>query len=149
MRGGAMNLDQMPAGARMDAEIARRVFGHRAFVDEVGAHQFANGEVSEWVPLYSTKLGAAWLVVNHLLTDGWHVDLSVYPTRTYCSVICNRGPCPTHGNPHHNFHGVEDVTASTPSLALCRAALLAVGGPVLGEPPTPGVRQPRRGRVSR
>lgn len=151
MRGGAMNLDQMPAGARMDAEIARRVFGYRAFVDEVGAHQYPYPDgVSEWAPYYSSKIRDAWLVVDHLLADGWFVAVHAYSTGATADVTCVHGPCERHGNPEHTWHGVTGVEGATVPEALCRAALLAIGTDApLGEPPSPGVRQPRRGRVTR
>ncbi len=43
------------------------------------------------------------------------------------SFICSRGPCPRHETTHHNHHGAYDIHGETLPLAICHAALIAVG----------------------
>lgn len=42
------------------------------------------------------------------------------------SFVCGAGPCPRHGNPHHDHHGAYDVEGETLSHAICLAALEAL-----------------------
>lgn len=123
----------MKTGPEMDAEIARRVFGYRAFVDDVGAHQIppGYGEMSEWCPPYSTTIKAAWLVVEHLtFTDGPHADMKFSFGLEFSTVI----DWSADFTPRRNHPQARDYEAfcahgySAPE-AICRAALRVVGDP--------------------
>lgn len=49
------------------------------------------------------------------------------PPLAVVSFVCSTGPCLKHGNPHCNHHGAYDVHEGTLPLAICKAALIALG----------------------
>lgn len=68
---------------------------------------------SPWSP--STDIAAAWEVVENLVRSGWCVDVYIQSPEKYSVSLDKEG------------YGL-DVEASTLPLAICQAALLAVGG---------------------
>lgn len=67
---------------------------------------------SPWSP--STDIAAAWEVVENLVRSGWCVDVYIQSPEKYSVSLDKEG------------YGL-DVEASTLPLAICQAALLAVG----------------------
>lgn len=89
----------------------------------------------QWSP--STSEEAALDVVRKMRGDGFSFKLWQPSTKgpelirdrrqsTVVSFICGAGPCAEHGNPHHTHHGAYDIEGATLSMAVCRAALLAM-----------------------
>lgn len=82
------------------------------------------------LPAYSNELHAAQDVIERMRADGFSFKAwqPAKEAANYAKVsfICGAGPCPKHGNPHHNHHGAYDVDAGTLPLAICKAALIAL-----------------------
>ncbi len=109
-----MNYDSMPAGYEMDRMIGEKVMGFT----------YVSGH---WRP--SNDIAQAWEVVEKLRSKG--VTMIVFPYRTgwVCSFIDGDIDC---DRVSHDFHYIDcetadTATADTPPLAICRAALKAVG----------------------
>ena len=74
----------IPAGQELDALIAEKVFGRRSISRTVSVRShFGNLdktvtylENGREVPPYSTDIAAAWLVVEKLENQGWHLILN-------------------------------------------------------------------------
>lgn len=136
------------AGRELDARIASEVMGQRLHVErnaDGSPYWYAivnpgdptptggwASEESAWLGCrYSTHDPAAVALLHRLNAAGWNVTIRAagIPPRTHyrVDVTCGRGPCKLHGNQEHDWHGVAGVEADTLALALCRAALLAVG----------------------
>lgn len=119
----------MEAGRELDALIAEKVMGYPAFAEKVvtklGDHLVISDHcaicgrkdgTSECLPHYSTDIAAAWEVVEKLrlsvlqFEDGWFADprLESYREHFWGAL------------------GADDFSATAP-LAICRAALEAVG----------------------
>jgi hypothetical protein len=120
------------AGRELDALVAEKVMGWRCR----GLHPihecpvFATGRADTLAPHFSTDIAAAWQVVEKMGADGWNVSLYVHRGEhggCGCSITCPYGPCEKHGNAVETWHGVEDVRGATVPLAICLAALKAVG----------------------
>lgn len=95
-------------------------------------------ELSDNLKFYSNHLPSAMEVVEKMRADGfnwkaWQPAAEPYNQgdppleHAIVSFVCSKGPCPKHGNPHHNHHGAYDVEADTLPLAICKAALIALG----------------------
>lgn len=108
-----MNIDQMPAGREMDTLVAQEVMGWHCWNTEQGpCYKTADGQyvrgAHTWSP--STSIADAWEVVEFLI--GIRKLLSIHPHMFEWS-------CEWAGG-HHAY-------AKTAPLAICRAALKAVG----------------------
>lgn len=104
---------QHEAGAHMDAEIHRRVFGEQITC--------SHGENCSDIPPYSTDLAAAMLVVERMWQRGLWCQMRNPFTRDD-EYWCGFTPLGTTG-----WNGRPDYRASAPTLplAICRAALAA------------------------
>lgn len=121
------------AGRELDALIAERVMGYSvkwlptALAPE-GAPHYANSEEgSGWLVcrLYTLDMSATWRVVEEMGKRGFHARIQ---TPFIPGDEFHAGFTP-HGS--SGWNGRPDFAASADSapLAICRAALLAVGGP--------------------
>ena len=139
-----MRVDEMEAGRELDALVAEKVMGWRLVPDPhyhgLGGAMFAVMESGErcfmwhlrehvysgerqWSP--SADIVAAWRVVEYLRANGWPVIRigigDILGDNWQCQVAdCWR---------EVSYEGDKDVFANAPTvtLAICRAALLAVG----------------------
>lgn len=90
-------------------------------------------ELSPDLKHYSGEILPAMEVVEKMRTDGFSFSAfqsSREPAvieRATVSFVCARGPCEKHGNFKHNHHGAYDIEAETLPLAICKAALTALG----------------------
>lgn len=119
-------MSDLPAGRELDALVAEKVMGWRRLPDtpEWGVPpDYTTGGALGWRP-YSTDIAAAWEVVEKL-REGWlEVNLDCTAFNCANTVRC----CVTkQGQQHPPFPLYAD--AKTAPLAICRAALRAVGGP--------------------
>lgn len=128
-----MKIADMPAGQQLDALVAEKVMGWRWYPCALNDAQkilAPSREASDTVrigqgvmglvPDFSTDIAAAWPVLEKLAEQGLRVELH----------DCR----PDEGAQSWRvlFSGADTRTvayayASTPMLAICRAALLAVG----------------------
>ena len=121
--------DEMPAGRELDALVAEKVMlwsGVENRPDRMstylggdgwsGYRQDQSDGLSD-VPYYSTTVGAAWLLVEGLHGD-WFCSIQERPVEydEWACTFDHRGGGPS-----------VEGSANTPALAICRAALKAVG----------------------
>jgi hypothetical protein len=136
-----MKIDDMPAGREMDALIAEKVFGLEVYRSKRDWIQTGMPHMAEWseavgypaywhppfelatyVPEYSTNLIAAWEVVGELKNyDYWlnlTFEMTYFPSEDKTRMAWQV-----------NFRGRKCGfgCSDNPALAICRAALKAVG----------------------
>jgi hypothetical protein len=109
--------EQWAAGRALDAEIARRVFGHAVKESDAGGIFTYDDSSGYWlhVPRYSTDMAAAWSVVErlgHLYHPVMLTDLGPEWTLRWLVQIKSR------------HVAAREATAP---LAICYAALAAMG----------------------
>jgi len=124
------------AGPDTDVEIARQVLGERIgqYATDGGPHRFiqAYGLVRD-VPPFSTELGAAWQVVEHLRERGFlvrvieHPDDSGHDSEHRRAWLARRSECLVEQHVRGVRRRAGHAYAATPALAICRAALESVG----------------------
>jgi len=102
-----------PAGPRLDAWIANVMGGKPLFL----MRNFNGNPFPEGVPAYSTDIAAAFQVVEAMRAGGWHFTVG--------SVTVGPGACVDFFRLDRNQE--FSTTAESSPLAICRAALLAVG----------------------
>lgn len=112
-------------GPSLDAEIAWRVFGLRhVTIMYGGAYElFRDSDGSKDIrllPPYSTDIAAGWTVVDAMRERGWlpliaETLASTYEKPEFAARFTRRSPM-----------SARQSTASTPELAICRAALKAL-----------------------
>ena len=141
----------MTAGRELDALVAEKVMGWQRFPYVLpGAGQHVDGDVVErWgattvtvnycppgrvhvstirtVPFYSTSIDAAWTVVEKLRDTNASVELSAYRHEVKDDVPLLNRVAVWGGNAIGMETKVAETTAETMPLAICRAALAAVG----------------------
>ncbi len=109
------------AGRELDALVAEKVMGwhhtgsdDRYPVDDKGRSQL-------YVPDYSTDIGAAWAVVERMRELDWRMLLEnwVSSSDAYAAFF--------HPQDRYRYGNHIGVTDDTAPLAICRAALRAVG----------------------
>jgi hypothetical protein len=116
--------EQGDAGVELDREIERRIFGRKTERLTSLGHRAGNiviGETHIAVPAYSTDMAAAWEIVEHLMVwadRGYTFGSGTWPDgrRYHTARFFPRG---------YSRAWLGD--ADTLPLAICRAALLAVG----------------------
>ena len=118
-------IDALPAGRELDALVAEKVMherlppsGYDTDVAVRAEHIGGGGYVRRPVPAYSTDIAAAWKVVKKMDADGfgWAIaDDEVY--------FAKGDP----DSPDYRFGGVALPLFTDKTLAICRAALKAVG----------------------
>jgi hypothetical protein len=128
-----MNKDDilnMPAGREMDALVAEKVMGFGVAWSSYPPPIVTGGTaetIKTWLtlPNYSTNITAAWVVIERMRAIDEH----------WCPNVCwddNDGLRPGEWSCGMCYFGEvgefreEVANASTPMLAICRAALLAV-----------------------
>jgi len=123
-----MNYDKMPAGREMDALVAEKVMGEKVYWKRLQAPWgnglcllCAEGENYEHqsVPRYSEYIQDAWVVMEHLW-GARRISIS-YPGR-YPGVKTIEVFWATDEPPRYST-----AQAGTVPLAICRAALNAIG----------------------
>lgn len=120
-----MRVDEMEAGRELDALVAEKVMGWIINVDAYVTETLTMSEAWKPIPNFSTDIVAAHQVFSsRFLTSqviGYTVeDPSEYPAAQDIGVLgwAKRWFCTCDGEP---------VYAPTAPLAICRAALKAVG----------------------
>ena len=121
-----MNYDDMPAGPEMDALVAERVMGE--IVSSGDKIVPVNGwEACRYIPEYSSRIEAAWEVVEKLIERRLYMrvmacegieysfDMNI---KTFWRVELKEGQAI---EPH-----ITATSFDTAPLAICRAALKAV-----------------------
>ena len=100
------DIDKLEAGLELDALVAEKVMGW--FVAK-GPHSPTSPP--DLIPRYSTDIAAAWEVVEKMIDQGRRFVINNNFSRTmFIADFCGR-----------------DVLEKTAPLAICRAALKAVG----------------------
>ena len=113
----------MKAGRELDALIAEKVMGWK--VDRIVEHNNTTGDEllhifgPDKFPHYSTQIADAWLVVEKLGKDDW--TYTIVGNSSYNR--CDLRKWLSHNNWAHLYSD-----ADTAPLAICLAALKAVGG---------------------
>lgn len=124
------------AGRALDAQIAEQVMGWTHEPDTDAYFVLADWLASEgkWrtLPHFSTDMAAAWQVVEHLQSgpEGWKYTLHLvaHPYgRTYAYFGLDRPDDADYAEGHHRYNDDDQRIAHATPLAICRAALLAVG----------------------
>ena len=117
-----MNIDDMSAGREMDTRIADYVMGGYES-KTIGFITFPGGKSQveahadfDKVPHYSTKIEDAWRVVEKAFKRGWMIE--PFNVEYEAAVVY------VWANGTHQFIAQGD----TVQVAVCRAALKAVGG---------------------
>jgi hypothetical protein len=123
------------AGADLDVEIARQVLQEQIgqYETEGGPHRFvrAYGLVRDILP-FSTEIGAAWQVVEHLRDRGFvvrvveHPESSRHDSENRRAWLDRRTECIVEQNVHGVRRRAGHAYARTAALAICRAALASV-----------------------
>jgi len=110
-----MTIDEMPAGQEMDALVAEKVMGVKCYCppkEDCLCHS--------WSPAYSTDIAAAWGVVEYIRTATRAVNVR--------TLFASTGPDRYDCGIYDEVPGLDIwVEADTAPLAICRAALHAVG----------------------
>lgn len=118
----------MQAGRELDALVAEKVMGWIGPIvwieDEMGCdpYMFPPGVIvserdnDRMVPVYSTGIAAAWMVVDRMEERGWMARISREMGSWNCRFV----------RPEDTAGYVFDEDATAP-LAICLAALRAVG----------------------
>lgn len=101
-----MDVDTMEAGRETDFEVHRTVFPNRITWGST-------------CPRYSSKIEAAWQVVEALHGDGWHVQIALDPRFDGEKRV-------QFAKPNHRNGGTVRATGDDVPLLICRAALKAV-----------------------
>jgi hypothetical protein len=131
-----MKVSEMPAGQALDILVAERVMGYKD--DGSWPHQVTDedGGTGDRLPEYSTSIAAAWEVVEKMATRG--IWMAVSDMRHGRYTIEHAAPWSgwwatwmrtDRSTDLTEVEGDHDwaATGDTAPLALCRAALLAVG----------------------
>lgn len=116
-----MKIDEMPAGREMDKAISQYVFGNKEFVcrhsdDDYHVVNEQNGLIAYlYVPHYSINIAAAWEVVEKM-------EMWVVPAHDSQGDRAGWNACP-----YGDYSKYGATNANTAPLAICRAALKALG----------------------
>jgi hypothetical protein len=121
-------MDDWEAGAELDAEIARRVFGEQ--IGQYGSgddvHRFVTsyGVVRD-LPPFSTDIGVAWKIVDELHARGFLIRVITYPkdTAPRPSDLETRVTCRVEQTVRGVHRRVAEADAANVPLAICQAAL--------------------------
>jgi hypothetical protein len=122
------------AGADLDAEIARLVFGEQIgqYETDAGPHRFiASYGLVRDIPPFSTDIAAAWQVVEHLRDAGYLVRIVEHPESSRLDAEHarvwrqRRAECVLEQHVRGVRGRAGTARAGTAALAICRAALAA------------------------
>ena len=124
------------AGPDTDVEIACQVLGERIgqYETDDGPHHFIQsyGLVRD-IPPFSTEIGAAWQVVEHLRDRGFlvrvieHPEGSRHESEHRRAWLNRRSECLVEQVVRGVRRRAGHAYAGTAALAICRAALASVG----------------------
>lgn len=133
-RGGAMRIEKLPAGREMDKAISRYVFGNNEFVCrncEDDYHVVDRQGLIAYIPVsnYSTDFAAAREVVKELKKQRWSFRYSnnAYADTQHAAAFYRRGIGRDILGGDYVYNDNAWAIANTECLAICRAALLAMG----------------------
>lgn len=129
-----MNIDEMQAGREMDKAISQYVFGNTKFVcreceDDYHVVNEQNGLIAYIpVPEFSTDITAAWEVVEKMQLLGFRYAIGKTSIAngeriTHKAMFQKNFPEPFR----KNYKRYKTSRALTAPLAICRAALKALG----------------------
>ncbi len=125
----------MKAGRELDALVAEKVMGWSDVGEiTIGMTVYVAGHRPEGeqtvVPSYSTDIAAAWTVVERMRELGWRMLLEnwVSSDDAYAAFF--------HPQDRYRYGNHIGVTDDTAPVAICRAALRAVGVEVWEDPTT-------------
>lgn len=112
-----MLIDEMPAGRKMDKAVSQYVFGNTEFVCrncEDDYHVVDRQDLTAYIPVpnYSTDIAAAWGVVAWMKDWQISIDWLIGEWQVVFNI---------------DDDGEHYSLADTASLAICRAALKAMG----------------------
>ena len=120
------------ADADTDVEIARQVLGERIgqYEADGGPHRFIQsyGLVRD-IPPFSTEIGAAWQIVEHLRDLGFlvrvieHPEASRHDSEPRRAWLDRRAECLVEQHVRGVRRRAGHAYAGTAALAICRAAL--------------------------
>jgi hypothetical protein len=119
-----MDVDKMEAGRELDLLIAVKVMGGRLDGDS-----YTDGSRCWPVPPYSTDLAAAWKVWEKFQHQSKRLHY-VFPDNAeegHYEVLWSHGPQSSRSGMSLNRKGEVWAEGETAPLAICRAALRAVG----------------------
>lgn len=153
-----MSAKELAAGRKMDVLIAERVMGWKRYTairhgkrcvvlvpDTQALYNYfirSQGDPGQWeetqeplteggthlVPRYSADIKAAWQVVEHVCARTHHYELVYRPTGAVANFA---------GTERFDGYGLFDECGNSREqaqcIAICRAALLALGSPEAGE----------------
>lgn len=119
---------------KLDALVAELVMGwNRPNGGQVGWVRFP-GDVgylatANWSP--STDIADAWRVADAMISNGYSINtLTTQRDENTVEFYCPCGPCERHKNFRLDHgHGSGEVSGFSIEVAICIAALLAVGVP--------------------
>lgn len=121
----------MEAGRELDVLIAEKVmqWTHRTVRNPVENYwQWSNAEGKDTalLPHFSTDMAAAWQVLEELRKKKWSIEISDNGAEAgwNCSIFSDRD---SDGKIMETWQVIADEDAATVSLAICLAALKAVG----------------------
>ncbi len=116
----------MKAGRQLDALVAEKVMGWELTQSRLGHYHVITSpsgkpiKTHSHIPLFSTDIAAAWLVVEKLITDGYEVSIdSIIDGFFECGINKDDGEIDAR------IIGWERE-APTAALAICLAVLEAV-----------------------
>ena len=117
-------MTDLPAGRDLDFYVATRVLGMPSGVGDVTVvgDGYLLDESYSQLPHYSTDIAAAWMVVEGLSKRFWPEVGRMDNGTWYCEIV-GRGDTPAQVSNGPIAHEI----AETAPLAICRAALKAVG----------------------
>jgi len=129
-----MQATKLQAGRELDALVAEKVMGWARHAVEFNNFQkvvvppswsnfgvyWLGRDIYEQVPAYSTEIEAAWQIVEQLQSHGLYIHIAALTVRGFATrVFADRAG----DEPDKQ---IVYVDADTASLAICKAALLAV-----------------------
>ena len=121
-------IDELQAGPQLDALIAEKVMDWASMCFTMMGAPVGippDGDLPRDIPHYSTDIKAAWEVVERVEADSWHFRLAGPKCRSAEGKIVDG-----HDALFLDLRSERlsaHAIAETPTLAICRAALKAVG----------------------
>ncbi len=126
-------MSDWEAGAELDAEIARRVFGEQPGQYGRGddVHRVVTShDVVRDIPPFSIDIGASWKIVDELHARGYLIRVITYPkdAAPRPSHPETRVTCRVEQTVRGVHRRVAEADAANVPLAICRAALQVCQG---------------------
>ena len=148
-----MDIDKLEAGRELDALVAEKVMGWKPWPIQIGTREhtyyfnadgFVDGAMihlfdDEYLwdgPDFSKDIAAAWQVVERLVNEGFCTGLLFDDNGHWALVNDGMQNVPIGDEPEYiatTFFVEKELWCDTAPLAICRAALKAVGFEQEGE----------------